>query len=362
MKKRSYLNLSAKILLFCLGTVLFSGCIKKYGSSLMHTFGQTAREQKKLTCENKIGSGSIRSKETAVKRMEDYLVKHIQLITYKNSSTFNNEYASGNFCIDIKIDEEPNASASRDGVITAYQGIFRAVNEDAAFAAVISHEMAHISMGHNYFTTVHEKMAQNADYMGKVNGIENKFVESDKKAAEVDVCVQSLFELNPRYTLAMMQDINDVFSGNNRVKPGKVDFVKHIFRIYDGENTDKATRELRVGPLAKLDEEKKAAFYSNELKVLNLSNDLAKIMVEIENIKNEVYEMENSTLGTQVASNWKEAEADEVGYEFYLRAGFDPNYYTAFFKQMEEAAKKQAENSGTPQENGYSRKISLAKT
>src|SRR5690606_25032602 len=32
-------------------------------------------------------------------------------------------------------------------------------------------------------------------------------------------------------------------------------------------------------------------------------------------------------LGADVAANWSEAEADEVGFEFYLRAGFAPVYY-----------------------------------
>ena len=98
-----------------------------------------------------------------------------------------------------------------------------------------------------------------------------------------------------------------------------------------------------------LSAEQRSAFSDQEARWLSYMTVHTQKEAELRGIKQRRAEIEIDVLGPEAAANWKEEEADEVGYEIHLRAGFVSDAYADLFKKLETYKNKgeQPDYSGT---------------
>lgn len=123
----------------------------------------------------------------------------MQNIAKANPETFQNHYAIENFCIGLSLKDNISADADPiDGSIQISRGILKSAPNDAAIAAVIAHELAHITKDHRH--RAHPALEANADWrqaheeyadLGAVlfdsekPEVEERFAAADRRLTEI---------------------------------------------------------------------------------------------------------------------------------------------------------------------------------
>lgn len=243
-----------KALLVVLTACLLAACNKESTSSLWHDFGDTSRSRQILASCQQRNSEEFREFDTYLQDIGHFIMEN-------NPASFRGDFAPNKFCFDAIDDERFGGSAAHTGRIRLTIGMIAASENDAQVAAVIAHELAHVTMGHVY-------------------GALHPIVESQPRWGEL---------------------------------------YEHSIRIYDALEKQEELLNRTSG-----DEQRQ------------IQERIAALNRELQLISDEMIEFASSILGSQeIVANWKEQEADEVGYELYLRAGFLPSQFGWFFSSTQ---------------------------
>lgn len=247
-------------------TLGFGACKTGRTSELSHEFGKTRVDPFEL-----IDCRQILTEAPAYPQATTYVQNILNHITTQNPQTFRDVYAPESFCIDLQ--EGPfNAVADpQTGIVTVFTGVVKAAMNDAEIAAVLSHEIAHITMQHMDLMT-------QADWQ--------------KMGEDGQTKVYDRFDV--------MFDLDDL-----------------MLQLEQEQATLKELGEKQP--------DDRQAIQTSRQRIQDLEKS----------IQAKQRELETSTVAVQAASQEKlgdkdqafssvEREADEVGFEFYLRAGFHP--------------------------------------
>jgi predicted SprT family Zn-dependent metalloprotease len=294
-------------------------------SSLDHTLGQTTRARSALkTC----------IKGDAEQPAISYMQTLLDKLMAANLSTFTGILAPSNFCLQLESDSEINAVAYiENGAIRVNSGLLKAVTYDADVAAVLAHELAHVSMNHT-------------------RDLENEKVVAGSKVTEMNAELQRKQDELSKQQANYFQPLVDALKADMKFLDTlkEVPGLSYIGFAIDGarsavQNTN-PTQEEKTNLLHDLDFIRGEIQYSPEaltamdedsgwqaiLNILERSDrELAPIRADVETARKELQNIPRDNLiddGAGASKNWMEQEADEVGYEFYLRAGFRPDRFT----------------------------------
>jgi len=283
--------------------MICSSCKTIGPSTLKHRWGDSLREGHTLSClEESSGPFTV------------YIRKHLDHIASQNSTVFTGPLESKKFCIvPIEIDDI-DAGSSWDGSLFINTGVLRAAQNDAQFASVIAHELAHITLRHG-MTELAEFVALHPEYKAEALALDAAL--EDARSRQSAALPKILSEVHSwkayldRFRTLVQREWNSRRAALDCKAIGRV-FVKA---------EDLAIREAAIplyeqGYHASLPE-----FETNACTLL-------------------AAEFTADHHRQSVLSNWKETEADEVGYEFYLTAGYREDQFPAFFDNVEAIAGK----------------------
>jgi hypothetical protein len=294
-------------------------------SSLDHTLGQTTRSRTALSpCQAGDSTNPVIG----------YMQTIFNQLVSANTGTFQGIFDPSHFCLHSNADAIINGFAYiANGEIHLTKGLLLAVDHDADVAAVLAHELAHITMDHR-FDLEHEKVvagtainelkaelnrkqdeyrSQKAEYYPNLIGI----VEKDPALLESLAGLKSSTYM--KYSLDAIQTLLAKSEPNLQEKAGLLDDFNNIRSQLNYEADDKIAMEAN-------------GTWKSIVDLLDRSDrELTSVRDRISELNQNLSDLPRDDLiadGAGAGSNWKEQEADEVGYEFYLRAGFRPDRFT----------------------------------
>jgi hypothetical protein len=293
-----------------------------------------------------------------------YIKGLAEWIMKKNPDTFKGPYAPNQFCYRVIPQPDINSSANVAlKYISVTAGLLRLDNAtDADIAAVIAHELAHITLQHTARAPVKEEMPADYDpvegqrridtraaWTKKVAESRQQLVKSsirEKIAAEIAKLTNDpkiLAHFAQRVEVKNMSDWNRVareFSKQKNIADYREDEFVEAWKDLDRISIQ-FDDLLGAAPLLR-----NYVMTGSEECLANQDCQYRKtfrtILIYSEKIiKTSVAKTVSITLLPQDDPNqyapyaqWKEQQADEVGFELYLRAGLAHSRYTSFVEQM----------------------------
>lgn len=263
----------------------------------------------------------------------------------KNEFTLEDQYSADKFCFSVvKADFiSPNEYANiKNGSIYVNLSLIKNAPNDAAIAAVLPHEIAHVTMNH-----------RNLDYHQKVLA-EMEILATYKE--EIEQSIDSLYKMTKIKLIRdigrnakniseagypqLVEDINE-FYGN--------DFLFLIGQYYKRSISRKEYYQFLFSSLKFMSNE----FTKISMDIISLdqvwedtyyqAKSIVKSIHQLENLYNseqarlDELELEFSNWQDDIISNgqfasksWKEEEADNVGLEIYYWAGYEWSSYHWF--------------------------------
>ena len=206
------------------------------------------------------------------------------------------------------------------------------IESDAEMAAIVSHELAHIILGHQG-SSIHPSLRNDPEWLRLKNRSDELLRELSPQDQNNNI--ETLFDPDS----AIFKRYNEAFEqmrlswqnpenwGN---KPGSEAIKSFILKFREGRNLNSIeqaaydARSVVVETINSQDRKSLLAFEEHLFKILPM-------IPEYEEITDEIHTYEVNKLGIGVASNWREVEADEVGLELYIKAGWDPDKYDDIF-------------------------------
>lgn len=311
---------------------LFSCQVKVSESASRHVWGETTRERGALeSCAKGVDYPEIR----------DYLTELAGVIIAGNPLTFKGNLTPDKFCFKAVSVYGSDAYADpNDGTVGVDIKTVLNADNDAEIAAVLSHELAHIVLGHNHDELI-ETVSQISPDLLQNNTIQLASDAYQESLDTVSIKVEKYFdqyiehvnllrtvdqaELSNLAKIRLLYLLNklDEFEENNP-RPisvqKKEDFLRETVEsadqltLYQGEELQKAASVdlsyvfARIGKICHV---LTRYWRGSEEKRIVLISSIREVDPEWGLTKREV-------------------EADEVGMELYARAGFDLKYYYRF--------------------------------
>lgn len=356
------------------------------GSDLKHTFGHTRRAPAAdiRDCRGKTLAELRPGASTEMPEASDYVRRIAQQIMQSNPDTFKDVYAPEQICLFVTTSKALNAEASHEWrTVIFHSGLLQIADNDATVASVVAHELAHISMQHTH-ASEYEQLLNHPEWQKKGVRLEQQLKdlqtkvdaawekknqlthrvdaineELDKKAStdlrnqrkklqEQESAIQSdLFAQYDEPTLSLetamyyQQVLRSVYSATTRQLPDQEDAAILSQTFEDKALNDmmarvtahnKAVDALNVLEQKKLPKEWQEL--SSTLVALNETRQqIESTYLEISTKRDEIKTFKESLVGDALY-NWVEEEADDVGLEFYLRAGWSPVFYSEIFRKQ----------------------------
>lgn len=303
-------------------------CKHQTGSSseAKHEWGQNVRVDEPIRpghCIEKSNLQHLKNKDDGWDYTEasNYIKKLTKVIMDSNLETFKDELDFKNFCFYVMQYYDDNAYTTPPKAnIVFHDKMIALANNEAELAMVISHELAHLTMSHN--NRMHPKLRLDAQYKTAV--MENDAYESattEALRANRDGFSKTFGEdeqdlkwsmLDAKSTIVSLQTQNVAHPELASVNQSAIDRAYADIKRSAKDSKTKGILEKIISSIQeasalsiKLDKEKKS-------KGIDVETELLRV------------------LGPEYLSinaSWTEQEADEVGYEFYLKAGFDQKTY-----------------------------------
>ncbi|HYX33358.1 MAG TPA: M48 family metalloprotease [Oligoflexus sp.] len=328
MQFRAY----AFTVLTSLGSCMWVSCGPAEKSELDHTFGVTSRARTVplASCEKQGGS--------------DPNVQYVQTVldslTSANPATFKGLLASSKFCLRVIESSELNASAdTTTGIIQMNTQALRESIHDADVAAILAHELAHITMNHVY-TLEHDKVAKNSN----IEALNSQLTANERKELETkagyfpelaDILKKDVGVFKTLTTLESYSDIEYAVNLaqitlklSSPTQQEKSDFFDQL---------DYIDSETGANPKDHTILDKSAGWKSIRLVLEKSFAPLAALQSKRSELIRQIRTIPRDKIiddGAGAERNWKEQEADEVGFELYLRAGYKADRYTSIDKIM----------------------------
>lgn len=279
-----------------LSLLLTLNACKTTDSSLTHEWGRTLLPGGKLDCKEEPLTGPEAS-------YRDYIREHLTLLAKANPEVFKDELEPEKFCIVPVVYEEIDAGASLDGSLFINTGVLRAAETDAQFAAVLAHELAHITLRHGA-TEYQDFVLAHPQYKDEIATL-------DKERAAI-----------PRF------DQISVAS--------EAEWKKYLdaLRSLAKKKWNAARAKGNVVAMNGLECESIGLWEKADALRLEIQKKLPSPDYE-SSLCQQFFATFNidSKEATRLAL-WKEIEADEAGYEFFLKAGFPEDEYAQFFANV----------------------------
>ncbi|HYX39707.1 MAG TPA: M48 family metalloprotease [Oligoflexus sp.] len=320
------LRVTWKPLALCLMlSLLNSGCGSPEDSTLDHTLGKTSRERK-------VPLQACKPSKTSDAKVA-YLQTLLTTLMKANPNTFKGDLAPSKFCLTIDQGQEINASGNPvNGDITVNVGLIKAMNTDAEIAGALAHELAHITMAH-IGKLENDKVAASPAYKklsAEAEGFNTKIKQAKagaytalrdayKKDATIPAALRSL-KSYPDFKIFLDKigkNSGSVLSGVD----AQVEFFDNFIFIrdsisFDPQDPAKIKANKGWASVVAIVEGTEKAYFANEDGLYYAYDKISKLP------RDQIIQD-----GAGAAQNWKEQEADEVGFELYLRAGFMPQKY-----------------------------------
>ena len=283
-------TLSAALLFLSL-----SAC-KSLDSSVSHEWGRTLLPGGKLDCKEEPITGPEAS-------YRSYIREQLKVLAKANPETFKAELDASHFCIVPIVYEDIDAGASLDGSLFINTGVLRAAETDAQFAAVLAHELAHIALRHGA-SELQDFVQSHPQYQ-----TESAELDSQRKAI---TRFDKLTVVSEGEWSAYLESLRNQVRKKWNAARAKASPV-----ALKGLDCDTIDTWVKDEPLrTKIRPKLPAADYEASL----CHQFFAEFNID-------------DKQATRL-SLWKEIEADEVGYEFFLRAGFPEDEYAQFFANV----------------------------
>ncbi|MCB0407425.1 MAG: M48 family metalloprotease [Bdellovibrionales bacterium] len=227
-----------------------------------------------------------------------------------------------NYCVGLAKQFGINAYAIvQTGKIVITGNLLANFSSEEAIAAIIAHEMAHIAMYH-------------ADPIP----FELRATSSPRVVELLRQIVQKNEELNNArlnrdafYSLIASQVKQTIVSDLKQQNRGESMLVLNKYQSYQKISMTSAniyshpliSDDVIYGELIDI-----GKAYGIELKLVEQWHELAMTKLsEIQQLENSVNQLLGGKYHHSMLTNFREREADEVGFEFYVRAGYDPAQY-----------------------------------
>ena len=333
-------------------------------SDVKHEFGRVAIAELPLDCEQ-------RPTLPQHKYFLDYTRDILKFVLDKNRERLPSNYSSEKFCIEIKPIAYPNASAHSSGKLDINVGIIAATANDAQFASMISHELAHILNYHQAKAkpdlSEHKEYVETIESMKKLHPLVEKFRDELAHMSSMEQVVAPLgaeariefsnyrtifaayldgmagdeLPQSPDNLLSLVRDESlDKAFLNSRQNFSNREYWPKVTLLAMVRDSRMALMKLISDPATR------ARFNAEEEKTFTNIVRGISVRAELDQLRRTKREYEVSFKGPEVANNWIEQEADEIGLEIYLRAGFAVPEMTNFFsnlRQLNEGRKTEGE-------------------
>ncbi len=355
-------------------------------SELAHQFGHTRRDPVAdiRDCRNKSLRELRPGANEEIPEATEYLRHIAAQIMNANPNTFKDAYAPEQICLFVSRGADLNATASHEMRTVIFQaGILQVADNDAMVASIVAHELAHITMQHTH-AREYDDLMMNQEWQKKGPLLEVQLKDLQKQK---DTLWEARDQANRRLT-TLNEEMDKKTSANIRNLREKLrkqeneikaqilagfedasltaDKADALRRLDDAVSTP-LTRQLPSAEdravLSETLPEKDILELQNKIKGhnkaveelnaqerKNLPNDwqeldkvlttLEKSPLEIEhaygqiaNKEEEIKSLKEKLVGNALY-NWAEEEADDVGLELYLRAGWSPAFYSEFFRKQ----------------------------
>lgn len=352
-------------------------------SESKHTFGKTRREPSGELgdCTQKTFQELARQDDVESPEATAYVRKIADQVMKANSDTFNGAYDPTKICLYVVRRSDVNASAASDiRNIFFNTGMLEVMGNDAELASVIAHELSHITMQH-VMDQPYEKLEQSEEWKtaGRKLQEELKAVEAKSQAIfaennaldmqlsrigeELDQKVSATMKAEREALTKEAQDIQtELLDSDSKYPPGAVerDLLHGLWmavlpgkpRFYAiPREEDKLEQPDAIQLLP--DIVKKIKGHNDRVRVLNekekksfptqwaalektvqsiweIPARLAVVSEESVRKEKEILALKEKIVGSALY-NWAEEEADDVGLELYLRAGWSPAFYSNIF-------------------------------
>ncbi len=355
-------------------------------SKVKHEYGKTTRQRdNELSGCTAAGDGLGIHSSPRFKAEDDYLTQIMHYVMKENPETFKGELSPEKFCIMTFDTAKLNAHANpTNGAIVVSSYLLKSVSNDAQVAAVVSHELAHITMNHIEMkhplvqqNTEWQKMTSDFDLQSKIWGSQEQSLNDNSNAvsneidkAEAEWLARSLSsrygdsiekikvdlslkeseksKLERQEDLAYRNFIDYLKSSEGqKLSPNEKEGAR-LKSIADRASVIKQRESLEVeiltlsqnlnlaedgktkavaDALAQMPKERQQLLVDLHQKKSEVEARLLEISIERQSARDRIAALERSIVSSDVASNWTEQEADEVGFEFYLRARFHPVHF-----------------------------------
>ncbi|MDQ3231726.1 MAG: M48 family metalloprotease [Pseudobdellovibrionaceae bacterium] len=320
------LRVTWKPLALCLMVhLLISGCGSPEDSALDHTLGKTSRERK-------VPLKACKPSNTGDPKIA-YLQTLLTTLMKANPNTFKGNLAPSKFCLTIDPSQKINAVANLlDGTISVNSGLIKAMNTDAEVAGVLAHELAHITMAHTG-NLENDKVVASPAYKKLSTEAEgfNTKIKQAKAGAYTALRAAYLKDATIPAALRSLKSYPDfkiLLDNIGKISVTVLSDVDAQAEFFDDFLWIRDTISFDLQELAKIKANKGWASvnaivegtvnaYLTHEDALYAAHDKISKLPRDQIIQD----------GAGAAQNWMEQEADEVGFELYLRAGFKPQKY-----------------------------------
>lgn len=294
--------------------LLFS-CHQETSSSLKHEFSKTHRVANRyFNCQD----GSNYPEAVS------YLRGLLDYVTSSNPSTFQGDLLAENFCIEVVDSGEFNASASHTGKIIFNSTVLRDAKSEAEVTAILAHELAHISMNH-VGEDAYEPFKNDPRYLQAEKDIEDYKIESEQGEKALYEPLSSLVQTNPLPSDEVFSGIGQQLIQDLQNTSYDKNLYERVYYYFDGL----FYLEKLTGMQTNMDSVQYA-------KTLELYERAKQLRQRTEKLKDNLVAVADSIVGSKGGFySWREQEADEVGYELYLRAGFRADDFFKLFSRSE---------------------------
>ncbi|HET9237967.1 MAG TPA: M48 family metalloprotease [Oligoflexus sp.] len=277
---------------------------------MKHIWGGTLRPPHALNC---------LEMESFDPFFQKYVHRHIDRIALHNAYVFRDELDATRFCVMPIEAPDIDAGASADGTLIFNSGLIQVADTDAQFAAAVAHELAHITLNHGRIDFA-EFVRLRPEYQAEADGIERVAHELAEAQKTLD---QSLAAWSDDALQASLKETLNLAA---------IAFRQEFNRDVKGFDACRSLQAMQTGDV-------KQEKYRNawlQLRAQLNPDALEKLkQVEGEHCRYHGAVIRHDYRKRSLLSNWIETEADEAGYEFFLRAGYQKDEYAKFFRNID---------------------------
>ncbi len=301
--------------------VIAPSCSDSPDSGLKHTYGVTTSAIPNPDLGNCVEQGTSYTEARA------YLKAIMMHITKGNPNTFSGRFSADKFCIDINPSKVANATLSPNGRLEFNIGMFQALDSDAAIAAIMAHELAHITMAHAV-RAIDDKFDNDPEIKSLQSQLISKLVALQKAMKDGLVTLRTLFKKRSTTDSAVLKSaVDDVIKleAAGEAHSPLIDAYLNYFALV----VQLSDPELGSTKIA-------TPYSAADIKqVQDLASPISDHMESINTLKAGLIAKRKAKGATaEELANWREQEADEVGFELYLRSGFKADSFTDLFSHL----------------------------